>query len=110
MEAKRNFRVTVMKYAWQIWRNTSNAWRVCLIKAWELYRLAKKMRKGIVSFWYEKADGTIRKAFGTLKDIPAGTAIRPKRESVPTYKTLCYYDVEKQSFRSFKVENLIAIF
>ncbi len=58
-----------MKYAWQLWRATKQAWRVCMIKAWELYRLAKKMREGTVSFYYQKADGSIRKAVGTLRNL-----------------------------------------
>ena len=34
-----------MKYAWQLFKATQQAWRICMIKAWQLYRLAKAMRK-----------------------------------------------------------------
>jgi hypothetical protein len=109
METKNNFRVRVMKYANQLWKATQQPWRVCMIKAWQLYKLAKAMRQGEVTFYYFKADGTIRKAVGTLRNLPAGATLGGKKMTKPSYKTLAYFDTEKQSFRSFKVENLIAV-
>ena len=107
MEKKINFRARVMKYAWQLWRATKQQWRICLIKAWQLYRLAKAMREGEVTFYYEKADGSIRKAVGTLKNLPAGASFGGKRVTKPSYKTMSYFDTEKKAFRCFKIENLI---
>lgn len=104
-----NFRVRVMKYAHQLFKATKIAWRICMLKAWQLYKLAKAMRLGVVSFSYRKADGTIRRALGTLKDLPSGATSGGKRVTKPSYKTLAYFDTEKQSFRCFKVENLISV-
>ena len=62
---------------------------------------------GVVRFAYEKADGTLRKAAGTLHEVDAtikGTG-RPNDAL-----TIRYYDVEAGGWRSFKVENLIAIY
>lgn len=109
MEKKNNFRVRVMKYAWQLWKTTNQAWRLCMIKAWQLYRLAKAMREGVVSFYYQKADGSIRKAMGTLKNVPVGATLGSKKFTKPSYKTMAYFDIEKNSFRCFKVENLICV-
>lgn len=109
MEKKSKFRVKVMKYAWQFWRATKQDWKVCMIKAWELYRLAKKMRKGPVSFYYQKADGTLRKAVGTLPNRHASATINGKKMTKPSFKTFAYFDVERNSFRSFKIENLICV-
>ena len=110
METKSNFRVRVMKYAHYLNKTTNDSWRVCIIKAWQLYRLAKRMRDGIVSFYYYKNDGTVRHAKGTLQNVPAGATLKNgKRMTKPSYKTLAYFDVEKQSFRCFKVENLITV-
>lgn len=106
---KTNFRVRVMKYAWQLWRATGNAWRLCMIKAWELYRLAKRMRQDVVPFYYRKADGSIRKAMGTLRALPARATLNGKRMTKPSYKTFAYFDVERNAFRCFKVENLICV-
>lgn len=107
MEKKNNFRVRVMKYAWQLWKATHQTWRICMIKAWQLYRLAKAMRIGVVTFYYQKADGSIRKANGTLRNVPVGATLGGKKVTKPSYKTMAYFDTEKNAFRSFKVENLI---
>lgn len=96
-----------MKYAWQIRRSTSMTISECLKKAWQLYRLTIKLRQGVVVFLYTKADGTIRKAVGTLKNISFNIA--GKRVTKTAYKTLTYFDLDKKSFRCFKVENLLAI-
>ncbi len=109
MEKKNNFRVRVMKYAWQLCKTTNQAWRICMIKAWQLYRLAKAMRKGVVAFYYQKSDGSVRKAKGTLQNIPAGATLGGKRITKPSYKTMSYFDTEKKAFRCFKVENLICM-
>ncbi|MCF0219317.1 MAG: DUF2693 domain-containing protein [Muribaculaceae bacterium] len=109
MEKKSNFRVRVMKYAWTLWRATNQAWQICMLKAWELYRLAKKMREGEVTFHYLKADGTIRKAKGTLCNLPSGATLNGRKMTKPSFKTFAYFDIERNSFRCFKVENLICV-
>lgn len=109
MEKKNNFRVRVMKYAWQLWKSTQESWQLCMIKAWQLYRLAKAMRERVVAFYYRKADGSVRKAFGTLKNVPAGATLGGKKFTKPSYKTMSYFDTEKNAFRCFKVENLICL-
>ena len=64
-----NFRHKVFCMAYELMKATGKAFAVCLSRAWALYRLTKQMHKGIVSFAYEKSDGSLRKAKGTLKDI-----------------------------------------
>ncbi len=105
---KSNFRVRVMKYAHQLAKTTEYTWKICLIKAWELYRLAKKMRRGIVKFAFQKVDGSIRHASGTLYNLPAGTSIHGKTK--PSYKTFAYFDVDKGEMRCFKIENLVTVY
>ena len=96
-----------MRRAWALFRSTGRAFSVCLSKAWELYRLTKRMRAGVVRFAYEKADGSLRKACGTLYDVAATV----KGTGYPNDAiTMRYYDVEADGWRSFKVENLIAIY
>jgi hypothetical protein len=107
MKAKKKFRVRVMKYAHSLYEATENAWSICLLKAWELYRLAKKMRKGTVKFAFKKIDGTIRYAFGTLQHLPVGATNNGKK---PTFKTFAYFDIERQAMRCFRVENLITVY
>lgn len=62
-----------------------------------------------MSFYYAKADGSIRKAIGTLNNVPAGATLGGKKVTKPSYKTMTYFDVEKKAFRCFKIENLICV-
>lgn len=97
----------VMRRAWQIARSTGKAFAVALSRSWQLYRLTKQMHVGIVRFAYEKADGTLRKAVGTLKD----TAALVKGTGYPDDgRTVKYYDIEADGWRSFKVENFITTY
>lgn len=109
MEKKNNFRVRVMKYAWQLRKATKQAWRACMLKAWQLYRLAKAMRERVVTFTYQKADGSFRLAHGTLTNVPVGATLGGKRVTKPSYKTMAYFDTDRNSFRCFKVENLVSV-
>nr|DAU86831.1 MAG TPA: hypothetical protein [Caudoviricetes sp.] len=88
-------------------KTTHQEWHLCMLKAWQLYRLAKAMREGVVSFSYTKADGSVRRAVGTLRNVPAGATLGGKKVTKPSYKTMAYFDTEKNSFRCFKIENLI---
>ena len=106
---KTNFRTRVMSYAHHIFESTTVNWSTALKKAWMLYRLAKMMRKGVVKFFYEKVDGSARVAYGTLCNLPAGVTSRRSATKAPNFATMCYWDTKKQAFRSFKVENFIAI-
>lgn len=98
-----------MKYAWQLRKATGQLWRVCMVKAWQLYRLAKSMRAGAVRFYYQKADGEVRTAAGTLKNVPPGATLGGKRLTKPSYRTMTYFDLDRKAFRSFKIENLICV-
>lgn len=105
MAQMKNFRVRVMKYAWQLWRATKASWRECMLKAWQLYRLTKQMREGMVRFVYRKTNGEIRHAVGTLVGFPT----QGRRITKPSYKTITYWDVTRGAFRCFRTENLMCI-
>ena len=97
----------VMQRAWALHRETRKSFAVCLSKAWALYRLVKKMRQGVAVFAFEKADGSLRRARGTLKNT--GQFVKGTGVSTPD-KTVRYYDIDKSSFRSFKIENFITMY
>ena len=72
-------------------------------KTTNLQEFKEMLHRGIVEFEFVKKDGSIRQAKGTLvaEHLPA-----PKADSdAPARKTnenvLVYFDMEKQSFRSF---------
>lgn len=102
----KNFRSKVFKQAHALMKATGKAFSVCLSRAWALYRLTKRMHREVVTFTYEKVDGSLRKAKGTLKDVQSLI----KGTGTPNYNTIRYFDVEANGFRSFKVENLITVY
>lgn len=104
---KRNDLQTIMRRAWTLFRSTGKAFAVCLSKAWALYRLTKRMRAGVVLFAYEKTDGSLRKACGTLHDVAATVKGTGRPDDGQTVK---YYDVEAAGWRSFKVENFVTVY
>ncbi|WP_300258060.1 SH3 beta-barrel fold-containing protein [uncultured Alistipes sp.] len=104
---KRTDLSNIMRRAWALFRTTGKTFSVCLSKAWGLYRLTRRMRAGVVRFAYEKADGTLRRACGTLRDIAATIRGTGRPDDGRTVK---YYDIEAAGWRSFKVENLITVY
>ena len=103
---KRNDLQNMMRRAWELYRTTGKAFAVCLSRSWVIFRLIQRMRSSVVQFSYEKIDGTLRKAKGTLKDVTALV----KGTGKETPKTVRYFDVDVQAFRSFKIENLITVY
>lgn len=98
----------IMSEAWRLFKVTGEAFAECLKKAWQLFKLAKAMRKGIAKFYFQKIDGSIRQAFGTLKeDVIADKIKGTERKSNVLLFT--YWDTEKEAFRSFKRMNIISI-
>ena len=100
------FRSKVFKYAWQIVKSTGKSFRIALLKAWQVFKLRKRMAKEIVKFAFEKADGSLRYAYGTLQQ----TASLVKGTGKENFKSVAYFDTVANGFRSFKVENLIKIY
>lgn len=98
----------VMSLAWRFFKVTGESFSECLKRAWQVYKLAKEMKIRTVQFFYQKVNGEIRQAFGTMAeevihDKVKGTGGR-KNEDLFTY-----WDTEKESFRSFKKFNLLKI-
>ena len=76
-----------------------------LKRAWRNFKLILKMRAGIVKFYFQKIDGSIREAWGSLSEkwIPSTTG--EKRAKNATIQA--YFDTEKQGWRCYKKLNLI---
>ena len=105
---KTTFRSKVFNYAWQIVKRTGLFFSVALVRAWKVYKLRKRMIKETVKFTFKKLDGSLRLAYGTLKQPQQRNFIKSKR--TPNFKTVCFYDTLINDFRSFKVENLIRVY
>lgn len=97
----------VMKMAWQFVRKNGYNLSQALKTAWANVKLHAALAKGIVKFHFQKVDGTIREAFGTLDlaKVPAEFQPKGERKEIPTTQT--YFDTEKGAWRCFKKANLI---
>lgn len=98
----------VMLLAWTFVKRNGYSMSDALKCAWANIKLRALMQKRIVKFYFQKLDGTLREAFGTLNEnmIPSitGDGSKKKNNTIQVY-----YDSEKQSWRSFKKCNLIKI-
>lgn len=76
MSTERKNRLSeIMSLAWQFVRKNGYTLSEALKKAWLNIKLKAAMRQKIVKFYYQKVDGSIREAFGTLKE---SFCLRPK--------------------------------
>lgn len=100
----KNYKSLVMNRAFFIMRETGQNWRESLIKSWQIYRLNKELHRGEISFYFEKKNGEIRKARGTLK-----IDYQFKKEYQPNPKILTFFDLDLKDFRCLKVENFIML-
>lgn len=102
---RRNQMAEVMNLAWQFVKRNGMSMSEALKTAWQNFKLKARMRVGIAKFYFRKIDGTIREAYGTLKETltPMVKGVsRKQNESVQVY-----FDTEKQEWRSFKKANLL---
>lgn len=105
---KRSTLHDIMTLAWQFVKRNGFTMSEALKAAWANIKLKAAMKNRIVKFYFQKVDGSVREAYGTLKDnlIPAiaGTDNRKRNDTVQVF-----YDTEKQEWRCFKKANLISI-
>ena len=98
----------IMNLAWQFVKRNGFTLSDALKKAWMNFKLKAMLLKGIVKFYYQKVDGSMREAFGTLK-----SSLMPpiqgddRRLKNPTVQV--YFDTERQEWRCYKVANLARI-
>lgn len=98
----------IMQMAWQFVKRNGFAMAEALRAAWLNFKLKLAMAVRIVKFYFQKVDGSIREAYGTLNPsiMPetTGSDNRRKNDTVQVY-----YDTEVQEYRCFKRANLIMI-
>jgi hypothetical protein len=98
----------IMQMAWQFVKRNGFTMSEALRAAWLNFKLKVAMAVRIVKFYFQKVDGSIREAYGTLNEnvVPqiSGNDTRKKNDTVQTY-----FDTEKQEWRCFKRANLLRI-
>lgn len=102
----RNKMRDVMNDAWRMFRITGESFSECLKRAWLLLKLKLQMKQRTVQFFYQKVNGEIRQAFGTLKDDVIDDNVKGTGRK-PNENLFTYFDTERGEFRSFKKFNLI---
>lgn len=97
----------LMLQAWQLVKRNGYTIREAMVVAWRNAKLKAAMALRIVKFYYQKVDGTMREAYGTLKEnlIPATAGSDRKRNDT----VQVYFDTEKQEWRCFKRANLVSV-
>lgn len=98
----------IMKDAWRMFRVTGEKFSECLKRSWLVFKLRKQMKNRKVQFFFQKVDGSIRQAFGTMLDSVIEGKIKGTGRT-PNNDLVVYYDCEKDAFRSFKKFNLIKV-
>lgn len=99
-------RSDVMKLAWAIrLKNPEHRLADCQISAWKVVLLYQALRQGSVRFSFQKQNGEIRQAIGTLK--PDMFIQPPKTTEQSAQLTLVrYFDMEKNAIRSFRADQI----
>jgi hypothetical protein len=104
---KRSTLKEVMILAWQFVRQNGYDLSKALKCAWANIKLHRSLKTRIVKFYFQKVDGTIREAFGTLRDDLLPETKNDNRKKNNTIQV--YFDTEKSEYRCFKKANLINI-
>lgn len=96
----------IMSLAWQFVKRNGFTMSEALKCAWANIRLRAQLQKKICKFYFQKVDGSLREAYGTLK-----SELVPETNGEKKTNDTCqvYYDTEKQEWRCFKKANLIKI-
>lgn len=104
--SKSNLR-EIMLLAWQMVKCNGFAMAEAMKIAWRNFKLKTAMYKKVVRFTYNKVDGSLREAYGTLNEIFLPATNGTGRRANNTLQT--YFDYQKQEWRCFKKANLISV-
>lgn len=97
----------IMSLAWSFVQRNGYTMSEALRCAWANIKLRALLHTKIVEFYFKKTDGTLRQAFGTLKEGLVGETKGTGRK--PNDNVQVYWDTEKEEYRSFKKCNLVRI-
>lgn len=97
----------IMQMAWQFVKRNGFTMAEALRVAWINFKLKVRMAVAIVKFYFQKVDGSIREAYGTLNASIMPATSGSNRRTNDTVQT--YFDTEVQEFRCYKKANLLRI-
>lgn len=93
--------------AWQFVKKLGYTLAEALKIAWRNAKFKAVAKNKIVEFYFKKVDGSMRQAFGTLKESLLPETKGEERKKSDMLQT--YFDTEKQEWRCFKKCNLMKI-
>lgn len=81
----KSFLHEVMSLAWQFVRKNGFTMSEALKCAWANMKLKLQMKSKIVKFYFQKVDGSVREAYGTLNEklMPAITGTDNRKKTTP---------------------------
>lgn len=103
----RNTMKEIMTMAWQFVKRNGYTMSDALKVAWMNIKLKAQMKKRICKFYFQKVDGSIREAFGTLCESIMPATQGTGRKTNETCQV--YFDTEKGEYRCFKKANLLRV-
>ena len=103
----KNMMREVMQLAWQFVKKNGYSLSEALKVAWLNIKLKAQMKKRICKFYFQKVDGSLREAFGTLSESVIPQTQSNGRKMNDTCQV--YFDTERESWRCFKKANLIKV-
>ena len=104
---KSAMKVSLFNNAWSMFKDgLFTSFAKALKAAWSRIKVITGLKSGVVTFQYIKSDGSIRIATGTLSDI---NYVAKTTESKPKPEIIKYFDIEAQSFRSFRLDRFIGL-
>ena len=80
---------------------------IAAAKAMMIELLKTKMVNGVAHFAFQKKDGSIREAYGTIQSNIVSAKTNGNGISRECYNTTAFFDVEKGLWRSFRWESLL---
>lgn len=98
----------IMSLAWQFIKANGLTLSKALKLAWMNIKLRTRMMKDVVTFIFQKADGTLRRAEGTLKETMLPNTKGSERKVNPLVQV--FFDTDKGEWRSYKKANIVTIY
>ena len=89
-------------------QNQFLTWGQCQAQAWQVVRLRAALRAGATRFTFQKQDGEVREAYGTLNTALFQYDYKgTDRAESPT--AIRYFDLDKNAWRSFRAERILQV-
>ena len=116
--ARQRIQSNVMHWAHHIYRTSDCSWSEALQRGWEMHYMRQMLAHGVVEFTFMKKDGTERVARGTNSGeiIPPSKAATGRQQAMieaglaePNWKSIAYFDLDKEAWRAFSVERFVQV-